>query len=217
MKGSEIVDLVIVKLEEKSSFLTENGKEGPILSSGDNIDELKPVYSYINAHIEQAANEVLLAAPLNRLIPVDGSMSGNTARPITEGKMELPDDFLRLYSIRASDWSRPVHKAITKTDHLYTLQYNNFTKGTKIKPVVVYSGVRGGEAHPYLELYSTASTSVNEFLYIPSYSNETDYNRDVAEAIALNCAKKVLEVYSMTDKAAAMNNELNVVLSSMNL
>lgn len=217
MLGSEIVDLVIVKLEEKSSFLTENGKGGPILSSGDNIDELKPVYSYINAHIEQAANEVLLAAPLNRLIPLDGSMNGTTPRAIADGKMELPDDFLRLYSIRASDWSRPVHKAITKTDHLYTLQYNNFTKGTKIKPVVVYSGVRGGTAHPYLELYSTASTTVNEFLYIPSYSNETDYNRDVAEAIALNCAKKVLEVYSMTDKAAAMNNELNVVLSSMNL
>jgi hypothetical protein len=212
MKGSEIVDLVIVKLEEKSSFLTENGKGGPILSSGDNIDELKPVYSYINAHIEQAANEVLLAAPLNRLIPKDGS----TAATISNGKMELPAGFLRLYSIRASDWNRPVHKAITKTDHLYTLQYNKFTKGTKIKPVVVYSGVRGG-ANPYLELYSTDSSTVDEFLYIPSYSNDTDYNRDVAEAIALNCAKKVLEVYSMTDKAAAMNNELNVVLSSMNL
>ena len=70
MKGSDIVDLVIVKLEEKSAFLAENGKGGPILSSGDNIDELKPVYSYINAHIEQAANEILLAAPLNRLIPI---------------------------------------------------------------------------------------------------------------------------------------------------
>lgn len=225
MQGSDIVDLVIVKLEEKSSFLTENGKEGPILSSGDNIDELKPVYSYINAHIMQAANEVLLAAPLNRLIPVDGSKvkvtSGDTETevptPIDDGRVELPDNFLRLYSIRAADWERPVHKAITKTDHLYTLQYNQFTKGTKFKPVVVYSGVRGVNSHPYLELYSTESEDVAEFLYIPSYSDNTDYNRDVAEAIALNCAKKVLEVYSMTDKAAAMNNELNVVLSSMNL
>lgn len=221
MKGSDIVDLVIVKLEEKSAFLAENGKGGPILSSGDNIDELKPVYSYINAHIEQAANEVLLAAPLNRLIPLNGTKvkEGGTEedRKINSGKLVLPDDFLRLYSIQATDWERPVHKAITKTDHLYTLQYNKFTKGTKIKPVVVYSGVRGSGSKQYLNLYSTDVEDLKEFLYIPVYANDTEYNRDVAEAIALNCAKKVLEVYSMTDKAAAMNNELNLVLSNMNL
>lgn len=221
MKGSEIVDLVIVKLEEKSAFLAENGKGGPILSGGDNIDELKPVYSYINAHIEQAANEVLLASPLNRLIPIDGTKIKNgdssTDRKIDSGKVILPDDFLRLYSIQAEDWERPVHKAITKTDHLYTLQYNKFTKGTKIKPVVVYSGVRGSGSEQYLNLYSTDVEDFKEFLYIPVYTNDTEYNRDVAEAIALNCAKKVLEVYSMTDKAAAMNNELNLVLSNMNL
>jgi hypothetical protein len=221
MKGSEIVDLVIVKLEEKSAFLAENGKGGPILSSGDNIDELKPVYSYINAHIEQAANEVLLAAPLNRLIPINGTKikEGETEkdRKINSGKLVLPDDFLRLYSIQATDWERPVHKAITKTDHLYTLQYNKFTKGTKIKPVVVYSGVRGSGSEQYLNLYSTDVEDLKEFLYIPVYTNDFEYNRDVAEAIALNCAKKVLEVYSMTEKALAMNNELNLVLSNMNL
>lgn len=222
MKGSDIIDLVIVKLEEKSAFLAENGKGGPILSSGDNIDELKPVYSYINAHIEQAANEVLLAAPLNRLIPLDGTkIKGDDGREIdrgiASGKLVLPDDFLRLYSIQASDWERPVHKAITKTDHLYTLQYNKFTKGTKIKPVVVYSGVRGSGSEQYLNLYSTDVANLKEFLYIPVYTNDTEYNRDVAEAIALNCAKKVLEVYSMTEKALAMNNELNLVLSNMNL
>lgn len=221
MKGSDIVDLVIVKLEEKSAFLAENGKGGPILSSGDNIDELKPVYSYINAHIEQAANEVLLAAPLNRLIPLDGTKikEGETEkdRKIDSAQLVLPDDFLRLYSIQATDWERPVHKAITKTDHLYTLQYNKFTKGTKIKPVVVYSGVRGSGSEQYLNLYSTDVEDLKEFLYIPVYTNDTEYNRDVAEAIALNCAKKVLEVYSMTEKALAMNNELNLVLSNMNL
>jgi hypothetical protein len=222
MKGSDIVELVIVKLEEKSAFLAENGKGGPILSGGDNIDELKPVYSYINAHIEQAANEVLLVTPLNRLIPLDGSEvqdedGGYVNRKINNGRIVLPNDFLRLYSIQAQDWERPVHKAITKTDHLYTLQHNKFTKGTKIKPVVVYSGVRGSNDEQYLDLYSTDKELTKEFLYIPVYTNETEYNRDVAEAIALNCAKKVLEVYSMTDKALAMNNELNSVLSNMNL
>lgn len=309
MKGSEIVDLVIVKLEEKSAFLEENGKGGPILSSGDNIDELKPVYSYINAHIAEAANEVLLAAPLNRLIPKNGITfpSGNPQNissadwdmVINSNNITLPPDFLRLYTLRMKEWTRPVHKAITKTDHLYTLQFNKFTKGTPQKPVVCFSGVRAnydeyGEAmdnilystentvmntsaatptvsaniitelsqefqskeitcflsakdnkwyfveydgtgisanpatpatatateikSPTLEFFSVKSDyTIDELLYIPYYHNDFEYNRDVAEAIALNCAKKVLEVYSMTDKAAAMNNELNLVLSNMNL
>lgn len=297
MKGSEIVDLVIVKLEEKSAFLGENGKGGPILSSGDNIDELKPVYSYINAHIAEAANEVLLAAPLNRLIPKDGlefpsshpQNISNTdwTMAINTNEIILPPDFLRMYTLRMSEWTRPVHKAITKTDHLYTLQFNKFTKGTPQKPVVCFSGVRAnydeygdGKAidnilytnqpngsatqaliaelnakfgqnevpcfvsgtnnvwyyvefdgtatpatatateinSPTLEFFSVKSDyTIDELLYIPYYHNDFEYNRDVAEAIALNCAKKVLEVYSMTDKAAAMNNELNLVLSNMNL
>jgi len=295
MKGSEIVDLVIVKLEEKSAFLGENGKGGPILSSGDNIDELKPVYSYINAHIAEAANEVLLAAPLNRLIPKDGlafpigdpQNISNAAwtMAINSNKIILPPDFLRMYTLRMKEWTRPVHKAITKTDHLYTLQFNKFTKGTPQKPVVCFSGVRAnydeygvaidnilytnepnGSAtapliteldtkfgknevtcfvcgvdnkwyyvefdgvaspqtatateinSPTLEFFSVKSDyTIDELLYIPYYHNDFEYNRDVAEAIALNCAKKVLEVYSMTDKAATMNNELNLVLSNMNL
>ena len=306
MKGSEIVDLVIVKLEEKSAFLAENGKGGPILSSGDNIDELKPVYSYINAHIAEAANEVLLAAPLNRLIPKNGlefrsGTSQNISKKdwkmvINSNEITLPPDFLRMYTLRMKEWTRPVHKAITKTDHLYTLQFNKFTKGTPQKPVVCFSGVRAnydeygnaidnilysteetvintdgnvnlsvvGELtgkfgkekatcfvsakdnkwysvdydgtptestpqapakvvtteikSPTLEFFSVKSDyTISELLYIPYYHNDFEYNRDVAEAIALNCAKKVLEVYSMTDKAAAMNNELNLVLSNMNL
>lgn len=297
MKGSEIVDLVIVKLEEKSAFLGENGKGGPILSSGDNIDELKPVYSYINAHISEAANEVLLAAPLNRLIPKSGlsfpvghsqniSSLGWTMS-VDTNEIILPPDFLRMYTLRMEEWTRPVHKAITKTDHLYTLQFNKFTKGTPQKPVVCFSGVRAnydeygdgkaidnilytnqpnGSATPALitelttkfgtekatcfvsgvdnmwyyveydgtvtpatatssaiksstlEFFSVKSDyTIDELLYIPYYHNDFEYNRDVAEAIALNCAKKVLEVYSMTDKALAMNNELNLVLSNMNL
>lgn len=297
MKGSEIVDLVIVKLEEKSAFLGENGKGGPILLSGDNIDELKPVYSYINAHIAEAANEVLLAAPLNRLIPKDGlafpiddpQNISNAAWTMTINTNEiiLPPDFLRMYTLRMSEWTRPVHKAITKSDHLYTLQFNKFTRGTPQKPVVCFSGVRAnydeygdgkaidnilytnqpngsatqalieelnakfgqkevlcfvsgtnnvwyyvefdGTVSPAtatstkvnsstLEFFSVKSDyTIDELLYIPYYHNDFEYNRDVAEAIALNCAKKVLEVYSMTDKAAAMNNELNLVLSNMNL
>lgn len=287
MKGSKIVDLVIVKLEEKSAFLTPQGANNPILVTGDNIDELKPVYSYIDAHIAEAANEVLLAAPLNRLAPISvdvKKLEPQTANSDGSGVIYASPDFLRLYTLQMDDWDRPVHKAITKTDHLYTLQHNKFTKGTPQKPVVVFSGVRGyydeyilddgtellddivytgtdipdlnvnigsnkqcvniykkGEVVcftkvikeglttyvpkvidktqiPFLEYYSVRGAhSIKEFSYIPHFRLSLDYNRDVAEAIALNCAKKVMEVFGNADGILLLEKELNTVLANMKL
>jgi hypothetical protein len=287
MKGEKIVDLVIVKLEEKSAFLTPQGSTNPILVTGDNIDELKPVYSYIDAHIAEAANEVLLAAPLNRLTPenitiesIDNGMTylvPYAKRPDGSGIILLPPNYLRLYTIKMRGWGRPVHKAITKTDHLYTLQHNKFTKGTPQKPVVIFSGVRGyydnyvlddgtdlfdkmehnGEdpltgtvvkykgigVHiirdgrvfvnkeedntdfvevdqiPYLEYYSVQGETheIEELSYIPHFRLSLDYNRDVAEAIALNCAKKVMEVFGNADGIVLLEKELTTVLNNMKL
>ena len=286
MKGEKIVDLVIVKLEEKSAFLTPANAQSPILVTGDNVDELKPVYSYIDAHIAEAADEILLAAPLNRLTPTNVDVS--KIKPYTEnsdgtGVIHVSPDFLRLYALKMDGWSRPVHKAVTKSDHLYTIQHNKFTKGTPQKPVAIFSGVRGyydtyilddgtelfdsikytGIAYsdtqmiatqgvhifnkgevvcaqsvynpvqqtekitakripmsevPYLEYYSVRGThSIDELSYIPHFRLSLDYNRDVAEAIALNCAKKVMEVFGNADGIVLLEKELNTILANMKL
>jgi hypothetical protein len=275
MKGSKIVDLVIVKLEEKSAFLTPPGSSNPILVTGDNIDELKPVYSYIDAHLAEAANEVLIAAPLNRLAPeqIDVTkLKPKTQNADGTGIILLPPCFLRLYSVMMGGWSRPVHKAVTKSDHLYTVQHNSFTKGTPQKPVVIFSGVRGyyddyvmadgtevfddmtytgaqltgtvakgkieiGDTGlveynvdgkvittpeseiPYLEYYSVqgALHTISELSYVPKFRMSLDYNRDVAEAIALNCAKKVMEVFGNADGIVLLDKELNTVINNMKL
>ena len=42
--GTDIRGLVIVKLEERSPYLMAGGSNGPILSGGDSLSELKPIY-----------------------------------------------------------------------------------------------------------------------------------------------------------------------------
>ena len=42
--------------------------------------------------------------------------------------------------------------------------------------------------------------------------DEDKYSENVAEAITLNCAKKIYEVFGNTEQVGLMNNELKSVL-----
>ncbi len=261
MDYSEITKLVIIKLEEYSAYLTRDGNSlnGVILSGGDDIDSLKPIYSYIEAHIAEAADEVLMNAPLNKMLAV-----ACPTQPVAdENKILLPPDFMRLHTLRMQGWERPVHKTITMDDPLCALQYNKYTKGTPQKPVVIFSGERllrvfsnnddldyiyyvdtlptvsgrskGFEIDkygscmecrtsklvntPYLEYYSVSEGNnlVEELQYIPHFRKSLEYNTEIAETIALNCAKKIFEVYGQTERVNIVTAELQSVLSNMAL
>lgn len=216
MVGSEIVNLVITKLEERSAFLNPNSGMGPLLSGDDSLNELNPVYSYINSHLAESANEVLMIAPLNHLIPTD--ITDNVeATPNDDGtgKIEIPEDYLRLYTLKMEDWAKPVHEAIGKGHPIYSQQFNKYTRGIPEKPVVVYSGTA---TTPYLNYYSVyTSHEINELSYIPRFSEVNEYTDKMSEAIALNTAKKVMEVFGNTEGVAIMQNELTSVLGNMQL
>lgn len=294
MKGSDIKKLVITKLEEKSAFLPNSGASGPVLSGGNLIDELKPIYSYIDDNIADAANEVLSVVPISRVIPREGLSyredkigivnipiipAWTLTQPVGQNKVKLPPDFLRLHTFRMKEWIKPVHNAIIPEDPLYPLQYGKYTKGHPYKPVVVVRESKfdsseydlpsnffvhvnfdlitpAGEPYirgvlssissesviavdryndwyycylddtntyynikldtAYLEFYSVDSDyTIDEFLYIPEFAETEFYKSDVAEAIAINCAKKVYEIYGNTEMASIMQNELNSVLNNM--
>ena len=213
MKGSDIKNLVIVKLEEKSAFLPNDGASGPVLSGGDILNELKPIYSYIDEQLSIAANEVLKIAPLSMIYP---AFDDEDMLLLDGNELKVPDDFLRLYSIKASDWSRPVHTAITKEHPLYIQQHNPYTCGSKTKPVVVYDGEVDG-VNKTLKLYSTEVEDADsiDFTYVRKFGDKESYSDSIAEAIALNCAKKVYEIYGNTEMATTMQSELTAVLNNM--
>ena len=87
MTGAGIRNLVITKLEERSAFLADN-TSGPILSGGDILNEIKPVYDYVDEQLPIAANEVLLSAPIHKLSATQADVSGiNTLN--ANGKRDL--------------------------------------------------------------------------------------------------------------------------------
>lgn len=213
MLGKEINNLVIVKLEEYTPFGAEVGSR--LLAGGDEIDEVKPVYSYITQHLGEAADEILRTIPLHRLQYKEMT---NTvlADPDVEdgdtGSVSKPTDYLRLHTLRMRGWTCDVHKAIYAGDTEYALQFNRWTRGTCQKPVVVESNDK--------LLYFSVRGNVHEisvFRYIRQFTGEQEYDHEVAELIALHCARKVCEVFGMTEQITIFTNEINSVLENIRL
>lgn len=213
MLGKEINNLVVVKLEEYTPFGDKLGKK--LLAGGDELDEVKPIYSYISQHLAEAANEMLQTAPLHKLNYEDVT-EAMTAEPNTEdrdiGSIEKPTDFLRLHTLQMRGWTRPVHQVIHNYDAEYALQFNRWTRGTCEKPVVV-------ETNNRLLYFSVRRNAheINSFYYIPRFSGNAEYDREVAELIAMHCARKVCEIFGMVEQITTFTSEINSVLENIRL
>ena len=211
MLGKGIENRVIVKLEEYTPFDTA---DYPLLAGGDVLEEHKPIYSYVHQHLSEAANEMLLTLPLHRLNYKQASTSGAPdSKDNRTGSISLPGDYLRLHTLRMSGWVRPVHKVVREGDAEYALQFSEWTRGTKQKPVVAESNDRLS----YYSVDAGATHNVSSFLYIPRFDEKQEYDDQAAEAIALHCARKVCEVFGITEQITILTNEINSVLENMRL
>ena len=212
--GTDIRELVIVKLEEHSPYMMAGGSNGPILSGGDSLSELKPIYDYIDEQLPIAANEVLLSVPIHKLFPANASDIVVTSNNDGTGKITLPDDFLRLALLKMKEWSVPIHMAISVDHPLYRLQLNKYTRGHMHKPVAVYSS--DYEMKQYLEYYSVETNhEVEKLSYVKKFNTTDTYHDTVAELIALNCAKKIYEIYGNTEQVTLMTSEIQNVQNVM--
>lgn len=233
MLGKDIRNLVLVKLEEYTPYGPDSGRA--LLAGGDKLDEKKPIYSYIAQHLAEVANEVLLVAPVHRLLYKAVGVTGTPdADDNRIGSISLPDDFLRIHTLWMQGWRRPVHETIKAGHPLYNLQFSPWKRGTKQKPVAVLCG--RGNIHKetnaeqgehlvfdeqqtirYFSVDAGTEHPVKEFKYIPKFDGEYDYEREVAELIALQCARKVCEVFGMTEQIGIMTSEFNSVLENIRL
>ena len=136
MKGSEIHNLVVVKLEEYSPYNPTS--DGPLLSGGDVLDEMKPIYSYISQHLNEAADEMLRIVPVGRCIPKScDNLPIEDDNDMFIGKVALPYDYLRLHTFKMDGWKKPVHYANKAGDPTCSKQQYVRTRGNIYKPVVV--------------------------------------------------------------------------------
>ena len=218
MLGSAIKNLVIIKLDEYTPY---GPAQGSLPASG--LSSVKPVYEYTDQMLAEAANEMLMLVPLHKLVYKTMSVSGTPdAGDSKVGMIVLPNDFLRLHTLRMAGWVQPVHVAVHEGDPVYVKQFNRWNRGNKRKPVVTIegSGLDGSTAvarklHYYSVDASTTTHTVDEFKYIPVFDLNADYDRSVAELIALQCARKVMEVHGNVEQVNVMTNEINSVLENL--
>lgn len=57
--------------------------------------------------------------------------------------------------------------------------------------------------------------TVEEFNYIERFSDSADYNDSIAELIALNCARKVQEVFGNSDQTGVIAGEIDSILGKL--
>ena len=216
MLGEEIKRKVVVKLEEFSPYAPDHEDAGPLLSGQDRLDEVKPIYSYIEDTLPQAANEILLVAPLDKIETdrADRRCCAHLYESHVTGDVYticLPDDFLRLRALRLNTWKQTVKVAEHPATPRANAQENEWTMGLFTKPVVVLDESK-------LYCYSVKhgeECTVKEFRYVPLFSEAGEYSENIAELIALNCAKKIYEIFQNAEGVTAMANEIKSAMEAL--
>ena len=148
--------------------IDENARGESLVIEGD-IDTLT-LDERIRHEITDAARKVEMEAPAELL---DGAQNFGDAvewRAGNSGRIELPEDFMRLTVFKMSDWERPVDEPITATDPRYRLQRSRLegVRGNPQLPVVAIVRRPEGLA---LEFYSckdrTATVEMAAYYPLP--------------------------------------------------
>ena len=166
------------------------------LIEADDIETLR-LDDIIRQQIVPAAQKVLLMAPPH-LIDTAKPLRGALAWREQEGRgmayLLLPADFLRLLSVRMTDWQRPAH-IITETDPLYALQASPFqgVRGNPDRPVAVVVRYPEGLV---LELYTSTAgvgTTLQRALYVPHPYITPDHLIDLPAALYDEIVNEIVE------------------------
>lgn len=120
------------------------------------------------------------------------------------GECTLPEDLLRIISVRASDWYRP-GTIIMDTDKAYAWQKNSYVRGNKENPIVAITHKSGKRT---LELYSSSSSSVTAdmaYLLLPDVEDGKIYiSQLLHDSIVYMAASLVCDSIGDTQTASSL-------------
>ena len=131
MTRDDLIDKIKVKMDEITPF-----DDGVTFAGTD----IKPIVSYIEDYLQSSCDDLLMICPLYLCgkTEFDGDITdGETLNNRIIGELEVPDDFLRVHTVKMSGWERPVHISIGVEDADYQFQLNPYTMGGSAKPVIV--------------------------------------------------------------------------------
>ena len=160
---SDIDSFVRSKLDELSD---DSG-----FVSSDNID----IVRIIRESAVNVIRNVHLMAP-NVLL--DGVTYGSQNITLYNGKdnmywFEVPDNFMRLVSLKTNDWDRPVQTLISEDSVEYRRQRNKYLRGTPRNPV---AAIRHGVGNKrIIELYTITpdvTARIYDFSFVPEITSD---------------------------------------------
>ena len=186
----------------------DENKTSEQLITDEDIDTLS-LEDIVRSKIVEAVRRVITNAPVHLL---DGGVPFGDAvywRSNLSGWILLPDDFMRLFIFKMSDWERPVYEPITAADPQYNLQFSRYKgiRGNPQKPVVAIVSRSEGRV---LELYSCKSkeATVEQAVYFPLPKLDEDGGIDIPErcytSVVYETASLVLATLGQADLSAIM-------------
>lgn len=169
----------------------------------ENADNLE-LDDIIRAKLPEAVRDVTEAASVELLEPV--VMTTEVATTDGGGTLTVPEDFLRIVSLKMEGWNRSVTTIAGEGSDIDLMQRNRYSRGTAMKPVCVMSHDASG--NKVIE-YFGASSGVERALYMPLPKIENGVlpiSRLLRQAIVRRTAGLVLLSRGETELASAFLN-----------
>lgn len=194
MLREELIRKVALKMDEISS------SNDVIVSVGS--DDNNPLYTQINALLNESINDVLSKAPIYRLTdyPYMSKLSDFRVETIGRRKiafLRIPPSFIRLASITDAALRRPIVELAIQGDAVDIIQHNPFLMAKNAKPVAVLNITPNGEREIACYSYSATDTPNPMALYIERFngsldtSSVLDINDYLADIVSWTCAGRV--------------------------
>lgn len=215
MTREELIKKVALKMDEISS---SDDVIVPVNASDNN-----PIYTQINALLNESVNDVLTKAPIYRLQNHVTSLdSGYEVKEIFNGTRKVaiitvPEDFIRIASISDEAFQRPIVDLAIEGDDVDKKQHNKFLVAKSAKPVAVIG--RNATGGRIITCYSYGNeTPALSFNYISRYNNESDTSAEtdldgyMVDVVSWVCAGKVFAAQGDANKGKLCDDNASALM-----
>lgn len=216
MTKQEYIKAIKAKLDEISPFdePTDGGVDFIAADGDERYKQVKPVVSYIESELDNAAQFCLQSLPLTLIsddIDTDSVSIGIDGRGV--GHVLNMYEYFRYVRLDCKQFQRDVTAFISSSSPLYLLQQNRYTRGGTAKPVVVYVPEKEElEVYSFPTCYNETKTN-GKLSYVDSHRKIECIHSHIERFIILTCAIRVLRILGDDNAVQRLTNEFNEVLA----
>ena len=192
-----------VLIEKVRTLLNEAHKEDSVsLITGDSL--------MLDNYIKEMLSEAVLFVQTKK---ANGAVNGKIATDCKlvvsneeKGIIALPEDYVRLVSLKLDIWKRPCYEAAEPDSTVDRAQMNRYTRAGVVSPVCVETATSDGAQLSVYPVTGNATPTVEHLIYEARYDGSKGLvtnNSCLIQAVAYQCAGLVCNVFEKYDAANA--------------